>query len=66
MGILQKIKDTMEGGKIDYTEIAQILPKGEFCFKVHTKNGKYFYKNCKLNDAYYVTFIKYVKEEDKK
>lgn len=65
MGIISKIKDKMEGGKIDYTEIAQILPKGEYVFKVYTKDGKFFFKNCKQYDIYYNTFIKFLKEDKK-
>lgn len=62
MGILKKWK---ENNSIDYTEIAQILPKGEYVFKVYTKNGKFFFKNCKQYDFYYNTFIKFLKEENK-
>ena len=65
MGIFSKIKDKMEGGKIDYTEIAQILPKGEYVFKVYTKDGKFFFKNCKQYDLYYNAFIKFLKEDKK-
>lgn len=63
MGIFKGIKDKIKGTTLDYTEIAQILPKGEYVFKVYTKDGKFFYKNCKQYDMYYNTFIKYVKED---
>ena len=44
MGIIDKINKKFSGwNKIDYTEIAQILPKGEYVFKVYTKDGKFFF-----------------------
>ena len=66
MGIIDKInKKFSSWNKIDYTEIAQILPKGEYVFKVYTKDGKFFFKNCKQYDLYYSTFIKFLKEDKK-
>lgn len=60
-GIVKKLKDS----SIDYTEIAQILPKGEYVFKVYAKDGSFIYKNCKQYDFYYNSFIKYLKEDKK-
>lgn len=61
MGFLKKWK---ENNQIEYTKIAQILPKGEFCFEVHTKGGKMYYKNCKQYDLFYQTYMKYLKKDD--
>lgn len=67
MGIIEKInKKFSKWNKIEYTKIAQILPKGEYCFEVHTKDGKFFFKNCKQYDLYYNTFMRFLKTDDEK
>lgn len=60
MGFLKKWK---ENNTIEYTKIAQILPKGEYVFEVHTKGGKSYFKNCKQYDLYYNTYMKFLKDD---
>lgn len=63
MGFFSKWK---ENNTIEYTKIAQILPKKEYCFEVHMKSGKMYYKNCKQYDIYYQTYMKFLRTDDEK
>lgn len=63
MGFLKKWK---ENNKIEYTKLAQILPKGEYVFEVHTVGGKMYYKNCKQYDLFYTTYMKFLRKDDEK